>query len=211
MRRLIAITALFAASLLARPLAAQNLLSNGSFENPALSATTTFTNIIAGGTIGAWSVGAGGVDLIRTYWTPYAGAQSIDLNGGSAGRISQTIATTAGRYYTLTFALAGNPDNASNKVLNILFGTQNVGDVTFVYNASQTRSNMGWTLVTFANLLASGNSTTLTLSGVNGGPWGAAIDDVILTQNVLPEPSTAALLLTGLLGTMVVIRRRRAA
>ncbi len=208
MRRFLTITALVASSFFARSASAQNLLSNGSFENPALSSTTQFTTILAGGTIGAWTVGAGGVDLIRTYWTPYSGSQSIDLNGNSPGSISQTIATTAGGRYTLTFALAGNPDNASNKVLNILFGSQNLGNATFIYNASQNTTNMGWTLVTFANLIATGSSTTLTLSGVNAGAWGAAIDDVVLTQNVLPEPSTVVLLLTGLLGTMVIIRRR---
>jgi choice-of-anchor C domain-containing protein len=210
MRRLLAITALVAAGLLARPAAAQNLLSNGSFENPALASGTQFTNIIAGSSIGAWTVGAGGVDLIRTYWAPFSGFQSLDLNGGAAGSISQTVATTAGRHYTLTFALAGNPDNASNKVLNVLFGSQNVGNVTFVYNASQSYSNMGWTLITFTDLVATGSSTTLTLSGVSGGAWGAALDDIVLTQNVLPEPSSAALMVTGLLGTLVMMRRRRA-
>ena len=211
MRRLLTLTALVATGLFARTAAAQNLLSNGSFENPALSSATQFTTILAGGTIGAWTVGAGGVDLIRNYWTPYTGSQSIDLNGNSPGSISQTIATTAGQKYTLTFALAGNPDNASNKVLNVLFGSQNLGNATFVYNASQNATNMGWTLVTFANLVATGSSTTVTLSGVSAGAWGAAIDDVVLTQIVLPEPSTAVLLLCGLLGTMVIIRRRRAA
>lgn len=211
MRRLLTLTALVATGLYARTASAQNLLSNGSFENPALSSSTQFTTIIAGGTIGAWSVGAGGVDLIRNYWTPYIGSQSLDLNGNSPGSISQTIATTAGLHYTLTFALAGNPDNASDKVLNVLFGSQNAGNATFVYNPSQNTTNMGWTLVTFANLVATGSSTTLTLSGVNGGAWGAAIDDVVLTQNIIPEPATAVLLLTGLLGTLVILRRRRAA
>ena len=66
MRRVAALL-VFAAALLARPAAAQNLLTDGSFENPALSSSTAFTTIMNGASFGAWTVTAGSVDLIRTY------------------------------------------------------------------------------------------------------------------------------------------------
>ena len=46
-------------------------LSNGNFSTPAVSGPTapSFQNVAKGGSIGAWNVVSGDVDLIGNYWT----------------------------------------------------------------------------------------------------------------------------------------------
>ena len=172
MRRVAAVLA-FAAALLARPAAAQNLLTDGSFENPALSSSTTFTTIMNGSSFGAWTVTAGSVDLIRTYWAPADGFQSIDLNGSGPGSIAQTFGTVSGSTYSLRFSMAGNPDYSLDKVMRVWWGTQDLGLFTFT-QTGQTRANMGWQTITLSGLIASSTSTTLRFDGVNAGQIGRA-------------------------------------
>jgi choice-of-anchor C domain-containing protein len=199
-----------AGALVSSPVVAQNLVSNGSFENPALAAGTSFTTILNGGTVGAWSITNGSVDLIRSYWAPADGFQSLDLNGNSQGTISQALATAAGTRYTLTFSMAGNPDWALDKVMRVWWGSQDLGLQTFV-QTGQTRSNIGWMTVTFSDLLALSGTTALSFEGVNGGPTGMALDNIVVTANVVPEPSTAVLFATGSALLLVVAYRRRVA
>ncbi len=198
MRRIAAFAAAIAA-LATAPVGAQNLLADGSFENPALASSATFSTIMNGSAFGAWTVTSGSIDLIRTYWAPADGFQSIDLNGASPGTIAQTVATTSGSSYRLRFSLAGNPDNTFDKVMRVWWGTQDLGLVTFT-QAGRTRTNMGWQTVTFATLIASGPATTLRFEGRGATHWGAALDNIEVTLNVVPEPAAALLLATGLFG-----------
>ena len=206
MRRRLALTALVM-TVLAPVVSAQNLLTNGSFESPQQSASTTFITIMNGATIGAWTVTTGSVDLIRTYWAPADGYQSIDLNGSSAGTIAQTFATTAGATYQLRFNMAGNPDYTLTKAMHVWWGAQDLGLFTFA-QTGQSRSAMGWQTITLSGLVASGSSMTLQFAAANGGPTGIALDNVIVA--LVPEPAPLLLVSTGLFGVLVMrVRRRR--
>jgi Flp pilus assembly protein TadG len=79
----------------------------------------------SGQTFGAWTVWRGNVDLSectinqggdsgdQPYFSPPPGDAAysyvVDLNGNLEGGIQQSIPTTSGQAYTLTFELSGNP------------------------------------------------------------------------------------------------------
>ena len=86
-------------------------LTNSSFETGTyVDGGAGFEQLNAGDTsIDGWTVDAGSVDWIGTYWPAQDGSMSIDMSGADAGAISQTFATTIGNTYTVSFYLSGNP------------------------------------------------------------------------------------------------------
>jgi Protein of unknown function (DUF642) len=110
---------------------ANNLIQNGSFET-GFEATTQVNSGWPGNhglwapigyngatdTIPNWTVSGGGVDwhdtdsTIPSSMAAADGARMVDLNSGwgsTPGMISQTIATTPGVSYTLSFSYSGHP------------------------------------------------------------------------------------------------------
>src|SRR5665647_2438499 len=69
---------------------AAELVNNGGFENPPLVDGVGFQENMVSGLTG-WTIESGNVDLIKEYWVPYAGKQSLDLSGNVRGEISQPI------------------------------------------------------------------------------------------------------------------------
>lgn len=67
-----------------------------------------FFTIFAGQTdIFDWTVGLHSVDYIGDYWEALEGERSVDLNGHRTGEISQTLATTPGITYQVSFDMSG--------------------------------------------------------------------------------------------------------
>ena len=58
-----------------------NLVTNGGFEQPALPTDVGFVTYGPGASLTGWTIDSGSIDHIRNYWTPFDGAQSIDLDG----------------------------------------------------------------------------------------------------------------------------------
>jgi choice-of-anchor C domain-containing protein len=210
----IAITVLGLMGIAGRPASAQNLLTNGSFELPALPPGTGFSEILAGGVLPGWTVGGDGIDLIRDFWQPSAGAQSIDLSRLTAGTISQTVATTPFQVYNLIFDMAGNPDSGDpfkDMQVGITNSTQPSSLQTFNITGF-SRSDMGWSQRTIA-FVALSNTTTISFTSLENNAFGPALDNVRLFEDtaagIVPEPATFALFAPGLALAGLIRRRRR--
>jgi hypothetical protein len=194
-----------AAVALASPLAAQaNLLVNGDFE-----ASSSLTSTPSGWT----NIGhIEGVFPYALFTTPaYNGLYFYDLggNGDPSGPIGdgilQTVATTPGATYTLTFGLSSE-DFAGTSTLRVLI------DGTFVdYNLTSTGTIVGKGFTTQSiEYLATAASTTIKFietANSSGGSNDPMIDGVIFdAKTSVPEPTTMLLLGLGLVG-MAGVRR----
>ncbi|MBB5152871.1 choice-of-anchor C family protein [Saccharopolyspora phatthalungensis] len=159
---------------------------DGSFETPTV-AVSTFDTFSAGQSFGPWRVTSGTIDLIgEGFWQAAEGGQSVDLNGTSAGAISQTFTTVPGTTYTVAYSLAGNPGGQALKTGKVLIDGQNFQDFSFD-TTGKTTTDMGYVRrqVTF---VATKASTTLTFASTTpNSAWGPAVDDVTV-QPCPPVP-----------------------
>lgn len=200
--------AIAVAAILLAGAAHASIVTNGSFESPG-SFAGSFKTYNAGSTaITGWTVGSGSVDLINSYWQAADGSYSLDMSGGSAGSIWQTISgLLTGKSYILSFALAGNPDRAGVKSLTAeVSGTS--GTYTFD-STGKSRSAMGWTTETLG-FTASGNSATLRFTSNTNNAYGPALDNVSVALAPVPLPAGAATM-GGAFGLLALLRRRRRA
>ena len=169
-------------------LAAFSGLTNGGFENGTVNGAG-YQELPAGSTeLAPWTIANGGsVDWISTYWTPAEGSKSIDLAGREPGVISQTIPTTVNNTYVVEFMLAGNTDSASNPAGGPAVKTLSVaatGNPTVIYSFNTTGKSpeaMGWTAKGYS-FVAKGSSTTITFSATSEGYYGAALDNLEVTE-----------------------------
>ena len=182
---------------------------NGSFED-GVDTGPTFVTLGNGSTgITGWTVGGDSVDYIGGLWEASNGDRSVDLNGNGRGSLAQTFDTVSGRTYTVTFDLAGNPDNGADIKLLTVTAANDTADYTFdTTGASQ--ADMNWAGQTFS-FTAIGTSTTLTFSSGMDGFYGPALDNVAIAA--VPEPATWAMMIGGIgfAGGALRTRRRSAA
>jgi len=159
--------------------------TNGSFETGTyVDGGSGFEQLNVGDTsIDGWTVDAGSVDWIGTYWPAQDGSMSIDMSGVDAGTISQTLTTTIGNTYTVSFFLSGNP--AGPPIVKTLdVSATGAAAASYTYDASgNDLTNMNWTPETYT-FLATNASTTLSFVSTTPGAFGPAIDNVVITETV---------------------------
>lgn len=176
--------------LLASPVGvADPAIINGSFESPGGGGG--FTNVSGSGGITGWNV-TGNIDYIHAFWTAADGGHSLDLNGSTAGGVTQTITTTPGTRYKITYAVSENFYGYSDKTMDVMWDGAVVKTETITYDPARTPAAMKWeyrsVLVT-----ADGGSSTLEFLSTTGAMdgaqgvapfYGPALDDV----SIAPAP-----------------------
>jgi hypothetical protein len=169
-----------------------SLIDDGSFETPVAPAGG-LNRYSAGQKIGAWTVlGAGTVDLLGYKFqyagytfTAFSGKQQLDLTGNTDNitGVQQTLATTAGHVYTLSFYVGNVNDPGGglgvSSTVDVLVNGKH--QFTATNSKSHKMETPDWEKFTY-KLKATSAQTTLAL--MNGDPSNDTyngIDEVTLT------------------------------
>ena len=213
-------------ALLACGAANAQLIANGSFETPVVNPGTFQLFVVGSSGLTGWSViGPIGRDVAIVSTTfaqngvtinAQSGNQSLDLTGfndNTTEGVAQTVATTIGDRYQLTFYVGNTTGGGifgSTSTLDLLV---NGGQVLAAVNSAVNATGLTWQQFSF-DFVATGASTVLGF--VNGDPAtdnSNILDNVVLVDQgpvgAVPEPETYALMLAGLGLIGLMARRRR--
>jgi hypothetical protein len=204
------IAALFAAH---TALAADNLLTNGSFEQPVVTSPhQNYTGYYSftgwsGYSTGSGTNACGIVSGTDNGLTPYDGIQSFSFNGDNppAGTyIEQTFATIPGQAYEVNFALGRN--GAGTLVLSL---DAQIFDSNSVQLALQHYSSPSSDIFQLTSFSFYADSYTTRLRFTDTSPSNSGNDIFIdgVSVTALPEPASLAVLGIPALG--LLLRRRR--
>jgi hypothetical protein len=207
-----------------------NIVTNGTFSGTIPG--VTYSEYDTGATFaeGAWTVingvhstgSSGSVDWIGTYWKNPPGSQGVDLDGDTAGGIEQTLATTSGDFFTVTFDFSANPAGtnlAGYNPVKTLFVIAGDTTDTLMWNTVThgntigLSGNMMWTVESFT-FQAQASSTVLKfISGdaANSHTGPAVADISVDLVTTTPEPGLYGALGIGLAGLSYALMRRRRA
>jgi choice-of-anchor C domain-containing protein len=176
-----------------------NLVTNGGFELPPVVNASLFDTYVSPAPgITGWSLDSGSVDLIKGYWSPSEGSQSIDLDGSApdanqriAGAISQVLTTIPGHAYLVSFDYSANferPSADGPAGMDVRWGASTPLHVD--HNPGSSSTAMGWTQGQ-VTVTATGTTTQLSFVSTDapGSAFGIALDNVSVTTAVPPAPA----------------------
>ncbi|MDC3953567.1 DUF642 domain-containing protein [Polyangium jinanense] len=155
---------------------AQELIVNGSFEEPHLASETWRTfNSIPG-----WRLARGADIEIQDYvaGSPHIGSQHVELDSHSSTSIFQDIPTRPGQAYTLSLAFSPRPGTPANdNILKIHWDGRYLDTVMM---SGEGLSDTRWTTKSYI-VTATGQTTRLELrdAGISNG-LGTYVDAVSL-------------------------------
>ena len=160
-----------------------DLIINGGFET---------------GDLTGWTIVQQGYPFSVVTSPVYSGNYAAQIAGYDYNKdiLSQTVSTTVGQSYTLSFAFL--QDNGTPSGLTVQWDTNQV--------YSETDSAHGWQTYTF-NVIGTGSDTVSFVAWNN--PAFAYLDNVALNVSAVPEPSTWAMLLLGFAGIGFMAYRRK--
>ncbi|GGC91591.1 DUF642 domain-containing protein [Undibacterium terreum] len=210
--KLLALTALVCASAAS---SAANIVTNGGFEaNKFDGSWTTMSSITGWTSTGAFEVqkgsNSGGLNVFDV---AYEGVQYLELNSDGLTTVSQSLHTTAGGLYDLSFVFSGRSDTPSGAAssMEVFWGNLDLGKIT-------AAANSGWVAYDFSNLQALSDNTTLSfksLGPTSASSYGSYLDAVSVNSlgksaaaSTVPEPATLASMSLGL-GMLAFASRRR--
>lgn len=184
--------------------AAIELVSNGSFESIDGHTTLASGQWNIYNNITGWSGIGHGIEVRNNVaGTAFDGKYFVELDTTANSAMQQSIATAAGKNYTLSFAFENRPGVAlKSEGIEVFWNGVSQG----VYNDSTN-----WKTVTLNVKGIAGNSLLKFAAVGTSDSYGTSLDKVSLVAAPVPEPETYAMLLAGLAMVGVVVRRRKAA
>jgi choice-of-anchor C domain-containing protein len=153
-----------------------DMLTNGGFESgPAVPPTGILAVPPGSPALTGWTVVGGAINIVTNdYWACLSGVRSVQLSSSGPGAIQQSFASTSGSVYRFTFSISGEPFSTPTiKHLRVQAGatTQDFAfDVTPAWHW-----DMHWEQHTL-DFVAPGPVTTVTLTSMDAGPNGPALD-----------------------------------
>jgi hypothetical protein len=204
---------------------AANIVNNGSFEDVTsgfdrhTDDNELYTSDSSGAAIAGWTVYTDELSWIgptNSYGLSApvgGGSYFLDLTGTSDdniyGGIRQTLATTAGSTYLLSFQLGGRAEYGLPAGLIATAGGASMHFVT----TDPDPANAGFWQTQTLQFVASGSSTDLSFIGTNShanvGLDLVSVEEIAGPVPGVPEPSSWALMMAGVGATGLALRRRK--
>lgn len=188
------------ASFLSLP-AHANLLVNGDFETGTLSGWTASGNVVD---VGLPYFGEGSFAADGNYYAVF-NAGNVTPNG----ILSQTIATTIGDSYVLSFDYGSNGGQTQDITAQVSDPLNTVVASAFEVSDAPSLALAPYTL----DFTADATSMTVSFIDYSGNPTNSTdgfLDNVSVDQ-AAPEPASLLLMGAGLAGLGVIRRRRKTA
>jgi hypothetical protein len=200
---LLSVAVVFSFCSAATNMARADILINGDFESPAL-ATGSYAMFPS---ISGWTLTSGPDIEIQNNvaGAPFNGQQFTELDSDGSSSIAQTVATTVGKAYILTFAFSPRPGTPVAD--NVLGVSWNGGQVAKLSADGSALPTTDWKKFSY-KVVATGTSSTLGFADLGtSNSLGTYLDNV--TLNPVPEPASVAGFIVGGIALGLLGLRRR--